>query len=86
MYIYTGTGTGTGTANTTSTTGVNYTATEIFCSKCLIYFCKFDMYAESSEFSNSSSGIIQGDTFTPPHLRAHQAPGFQNLPALHNPI
>ena len=37
------------------------------------------MYAESSEFSNSSSGIIQGDTFTPPHLRAHQAPGFQNL-------
>ena len=48
VYIYSGTGTG--TANTTSTTGVNYTATEIFCSKCLIYFCKFDMYAEFSEF------------------------------------
>ena len=36
---------------TTSTTGVNYTATDRFCSKCLIYLCKFDMHAEFAEFS-----------------------------------
>ena len=56
LYTGTGTGTGTGTANTTSTTsttstGVNYTATDIFCSKCLIYLCKFQMHAEFAEFS-----------------------------------
>ena len=42
-------------------------------------FCKFDKYAEFAEFPKSTRVITQGDTPIPPRLRAHQAPGFQNL-------